>query len=322
MVRLYLPASGAQTAAPARMLENARWLGDAAAPLDDIGAGLRDYHRLRRQWWPHKHRDLSAYCRGSPGDRHTNECNGDAATSQRLCGRRVLSQGKANRYRIKDPMKDAQQIDAGNAGIGKVPWFCGPSGNHVDFTPVQLCQRYGSHDTYVSRVKAIVNANVRDGVLLPEEAQKTVDEAKALNFSCSIKHLVDTFSNLADDKDVASQMPLFTEDAIVNTYFGDTLFASMRGREEIGNVFSGFIANFSALYHINGQMTVDIDGDRASSTHYCLVVLVSGEQGKEYKNFNGVIYKDEYVRQDGQWLIAKRVARFTWRDISELVAPN
>lgn len=74
---------------------------------------------------------------------------------------------------------------ATNAGIGKGPWFCGPSGNHVDFTPAQLCQRYGNHDAYVSRVKAIVNANVRDGVLLPEEAQKTVDEAKALNFACA-----------------------------------------------------------------------------------------------------------------------------------------
>lgn len=138
----------------------------------------------------------------------------------------------------------------------------------------------------------------------------------------AIKHLVDTFSNLADDKDVASQMPLFTEDAAVDTYFGDTLFASMRGREEIGKVFSGFIENFAALYHINGQMTVDIDGDCATSTHYCLVVLVSDAQGKKFKNFNGVIYKDEYVRRDGQWLIAKRLARFTWRDVSELVAPN
>lgn len=72
-----------------------------------------------------------------------------------------------------------------NAGIGKGPWFCGPSGNHVDFTPAQLCQRYGNHDAYVSRVKAIVNTNVRDGVLLPEEAQKTVNEAKALNFTCA-----------------------------------------------------------------------------------------------------------------------------------------
>lgn len=72
-----------------------------------------------------------------------------------------------------------------NSGIGNGPWFCGPSGNHVDFTPAQLCQRYGSHAAYVSRVQAIVNANVRDRVLLPEEAQKTVAEAKALNFSCS-----------------------------------------------------------------------------------------------------------------------------------------
>lgn len=55
----------------------------------------------------------------------------------------------------------------------------------MDFTPAQLCQRYGNHDAYVSRVKAIVNTNVRDGVLLPEEAQKTVNEAKALNFTCA-----------------------------------------------------------------------------------------------------------------------------------------
>ena len=74
---------------------------------------------------------------------------------------------------------------ATNAGIGNGPWFCGPSGNHVDFTPAQLCQRYGSHAAYAARVQAIVNANVRSGVLLPEEAQKTVDEARALDFSCT-----------------------------------------------------------------------------------------------------------------------------------------
>lgn len=113
------------------------------------------------------------------------------------------------------------------------------------------------------------------------------------------------------------------QDATVNTYFGDTLFASMHGREEISKVFSGFIENFSALYHINGQMTVDINGDHANSTHYCLVVLISDdEHGKKFKNFNGVIYNDDYVRQNGQWLIAKRVARFTWRDIDELVIPS
>jgi hypothetical protein len=69
-----------------------------------------------------------------------------------------------------------------NAGIGSGTWFCGPSGNHVDFTMEEMKQRYGSHEAYVAKVKAIVDANVRDGVILPEEAQRTVQEAEALKF--------------------------------------------------------------------------------------------------------------------------------------------
>ncbi|HEY5716348.1 MAG TPA: alpha/beta hydrolase domain-containing protein, partial [Psychromonas sp.] len=84
---------------------------------------------------------------------------------------------------IRTAAQDAPM--SANAGIGKGPWFCGPSGNHVDFTPVQMCERYGNHDGYVARVKAIVDTNVSDGVLLHEEAQKTIAGAEALNFSCS-----------------------------------------------------------------------------------------------------------------------------------------
>lgn len=144
-----------------------------------------------------------------------------------------------------------------------------------------------------------------------------------LEDQAAIKRVVDVFANLADVKDIASQMNLFTEDATVETYFGETLFAAMHGREEISHVFSGFIANFSSLYHMNGQFTVDINGDNAHSTHYCLVVLISEDaQGKTYKNLNGIIYQDEYVRRDGQWLISKRTARFTWRDLSDLTMPG
>lgn len=137
----------------------------------------------------------------------------------------------------------------------------------------------------------------------------------------AIKRVVDTFSNLADVKDIATQMLLFTQDATVETYFGDTLFAAMHGREEIGKTFSSFIANFEIMYHMNGQLTIDIDGDRATSNHYCLVFLIYGADGKKFKNTNGVTYQDEYVRRDGKWLIAKRVSRFAWRDVGELVAP-
>ncbi len=96
----------------------------------------------------------------------------------------------------------------------------------------------------------------------------------------------------------------------------------MQGREEIGKVFSSFLENFDTVYHINGQQTVEVNGDRATSHHYCLVVLVSDSEGKKSKNTNGVIYRDEYVRSDSQWLIAKRIARFTWRHAEELNTPS
>lgn len=150
---------------------------------------------------------------------------------------------------------------------------------------------------------------------LEQRLQRLEDQA-------ALKHLVDTFSNLADDKNVAAQMQLFTEDATVTTYFGDTLFAEMTGREEIARVFSDFLSNFETVYHINGQMTVSIDGDQATSDHYCLVVLTAGKaQGQPVKLFNGVIYQDQYVRRHGQWLIARRLARFAWRDASAHAEP-
>ncbi len=56
----------------------------------------------------------------------------------------------------------------------------------------------------------------------------------------ALKDLVDTFSNLADEKRVTEQMPLFTEDAQVTTYIGGQLFADMTGRTEIEQVFNQF----------------------------------------------------------------------------------
>jgi hypothetical protein len=75
---------------------------------------------------------------------------------------------------------DAPRATNGAFGSGK----CTLAGYHIDFTPQQMCQRYGSHANYVAQVQRIVNSNVRDRVLLPEEAERTVNEARQLNFEC------------------------------------------------------------------------------------------------------------------------------------------
>jgi hypothetical protein len=146
------------------------------------------------------------------------------------------------------------------------------------------------------------------------------DRIRQLEDHAALKKVVDTFSNLADLRKVHEQTFLFTEDGIVETWFGDTALPALIGRQQIEDSWIPFLSGFDAIYHMNGQFVAEINGDAATSTHYCMVELISEQDGQKVRNSNGVIYNDEYVRRDGNWLIAKRVARFTWRDLHPFTA--
>lgn len=129
-----------------------------------------------------------------------------------------------------------------------------------------------------------------------------------------LKELVDTFSILADKKDTDAQTFLFTEDAQVYNYDEDKLITVLKGREEIGKAFRDYLALFETVYHINGQQTVNIDGDKADGISYCQVVLVRTENGEKIALIRGVYYNDEYTNINGKWLISKRTSNFVWND--------
>ena len=130
----------------------------------------------------------------------------------------------------------------------------------------------------------------------------------------ALKNLVDTFSILADQKKTTEQTLLFTENAQVETFVGGQKVSALTGRNQIGEAFAGFLKNFDIVYHINGQQTISIDGDKAYGISYCAVTLIGNENGKQVRTSIGVIYTDEFVRRNGRWLIGKRVSNFTWRD--------
>ncbi len=134
----------------------------------------------------------------------------------------------------------------------------------------------------------------------------------------ALKELVDTFSILADKKDVKTQVLLFTPDATVETFVGGVSVTKLKGRKETENAFGNFLKNFETVYHFNGQQTVKINGDKASGISYCLVTLIGTENGKKMKTTIGVYYQDEYVRENNRWLIAKRTSVFDWQDKQEL----
>lgn len=133
-----------------------------------------------------------------------------------------------------------------------------------------------------------------------------------------LKELVDTFSNLADIKDTKTQAQLFVEDASLTSHNGDQVF-KQEGRGAIEEACANFLALFDTVYHLNGQQVVKIDGDKASGTAYCHVVLIgANEEGKRIQTTQGVRYEDEYVKVDGQWKIAKRTSYFVYTDVREV----
>ena len=134
-----------------------------------------------------------------------------------------------------------------------------------------------------------------------------------------LKELVDTFSILADRKDVKTQAGLFTEDASLVSCIGEQKISEQHGRKEIEEACTAFLAQFDTVYHVNGQQVVEVNGDRAKGTAYCQVVLIGlNEAGKRVQTTQGVWYEDEYVKQDGKWLIAGRVSHFAWTDAKEV----
>jgi hypothetical protein len=134
----------------------------------------------------------------------------------------------------------------------------------------------------------------------------------------ALKNIVDTFSILADQKETTKQTLLFTEDAKVESIINGKHGSSFTGRKEIGEAFSSFLSLFQTVYHINGQQSVTINGEKASGISYCLVTLIGMENGVKIKTTMGVYYNDNYVKKDNAWLIQKRVSNFVWQEKSKV----
>jgi len=134
----------------------------------------------------------------------------------------------------------------------------------------------------------------------------------------ALKELVDKISTLGDRKDFNAQVQLFSEDALSENFAGGTSILKLKGRKEMAEAFANFLKDFDTVYHLNGQQVVNIDGDQASGTFYCLVTLIGNENGKRMRTTIGAYYQDSYVRAEDGWLVAKRIGNFKWQEKVEV----
>ena len=67
---------------------------------------------------------------------------------------------------------------AANTGSGS----CSQVGYHIDFTPFELRERYGSQQHYIDQVARTTRKAKRDGFLVSADADRTIEEAKTVKF--------------------------------------------------------------------------------------------------------------------------------------------
>src|SRR6202166_1219557 len=97
----------------------------------------------------------------------------------------------------------------------------------------------------------------------------------------AIRELVDAYAHCADRRDAEGQKALFTTDTRFAVYMkGDKGAPTyvLQGREALTPVFAD-LNRYEATTHFNGQITVVLDGDRATGVSYTIAHHLFSEDG-------------------------------------------
>lgn len=135
----------------------------------------------------------------------------------------------------------------------------------------------------------------------------------------AIRELIDAWAHNADRKLPAKQAALFTDDGVVEVYMEEPGKDSkpvqvLRGRKEIESGIGDALKKYAVTMHLNGQSTVQINGDSATNESYTLAHHLWMEDGARKLLVMGIRYYDTIVRKDGHWLFSERKLVIDWTD--------
>lgn len=130
----------------------------------------------------------------------------------------------------------------------------------------------------------------------------------------AIRELIDQYAHCADTRDVQGQMALFTTDTNFEVFMDSKSSAPtqvINNRQDLFPVFDN-LNTYLATMHFNGQSTIKLDGDRASSITYCRAYHLNVQDSVQKFMIAGIRYYDTMEKQDGKWLFAERKLKVSW----------
>jgi hypothetical protein len=115
---------------------------------------------------------------------------------------------------------------------------------------------------------------------------------------------LDCYAECLDTRDWPKLAEVFTADAEVD--WGEW---KQQGLAEVTTSIRSYLDGCGPSQHLLGNYRIELDGDTASSRHYCRVMhMGKGEhQGKTYETW--IEYADQLVRSGDGWLSRHRHAR-------------
>jgi hypothetical protein len=125
------------------------------------------------------------------------------------------------------------------------------------------------------------------------------------------------YANAVDRRDAELFLSVFTPDAallIFDPSDSEQPTGERRGREQLAKV-PELIKRYSSTYHLVGNATYEVVGDKARGEVYCIAHHLSrrDEGDSDYVMF--IRYVDAYRRLPGErWLIAERRLLVDWTE--------
>lgn len=128
-----------------------------------------------------------------------------------------------------------------------------------------------------------------------------------------IRRLKYRYWRLMDSGDVAAMRDLFTEDVKVD-YIGGSYRWQMQGREKILESIAGSFNANAVACHTGHHPEIDVLTDTtATGIWYLTDVFIN--LAEKVRTTGSAIYRDKYLKQQGQWRIAESVYERMYEEV-------